>query len=333
MRDSPGGVHDARREPHDDEARRVRAVRCDGRIRRRVLRRPARQCSDERLLDVPESSRPADGGDRRDHDGVRCACSAGCSSACCRRRRRPVRSPGWCSSSPEAPRSASDATRTASRSSSRNGFERLRERFTGGRADEDDEPDVEEVPPLPLLQAEEINVTFGGHKALIDVSLDAEAGDVTGLIGPNGAGKTTMLQRAVRPAAAGPADAFTSTAPTSATCPRSSAAVSAWRARSSASKCSAPSRCSRTCSSPPRSAVAGREDEGSERARRTRANEIVDLVGLRKVADQRVDSIPTGLARLTELARGPRDDAAARSSSTSRRPDSTTTSRTRSASC
>jgi branched-chain amino acid transport system ATP-binding protein len=34
------------------------------------------------------------------------------------------------------------------------------------------------------------------------------------------------------------------------------------------------------------------------------SDEIIDLVGLRGVADQRVDSIPTGLARLTELARG-----------------------------
>src|SRR5688572_32997842 len=46
---------------------------------------------------------------------------------------------------------------------------------------------------LPLLQAKDINVTFGGHRALVDVSLDAEAGDVTGLIGPNGAGKTTCF--------------------------------------------------------------------------------------------------------------------------------------------
>ena len=35
---------------------------------------------------------------------------------------------------------------------------------------------------------------FGGHMALSDVSIDAPAGQVTGLIGPNGAGKTTTLR-------------------------------------------------------------------------------------------------------------------------------------------
>jgi branched-chain amino acid transport system ATP-binding protein len=45
----------------------------------------------------------------------------------------------------------------------------------------------------------------------------------------------------------------------------------------------------------------GRKEEGDAKHE---ADDIVDLVGLRKVAGQRVDSIPTGLARLTELARG-----------------------------
>jgi branched-chain amino acid transport system ATP-binding protein len=45
----------------------------------------------------------------------------------------------------------------------------------------------------------------------------------------------------------------------------------------------------------------GSKDDGDAREE---SEHIVDLVGLRKVHDQRVDSIPTGLARLTELARG-----------------------------
>jgi branched-chain amino acid transport system ATP-binding protein len=36
-------------------------------------------------------------------------------------------------------------------------------------------------------------VSFGGRAALIGVGLTAEAGTVTGLIGPNGAGKTTLF--------------------------------------------------------------------------------------------------------------------------------------------
>ena len=44
-----------------------------------------------------------------------------------------------------------------------------------------------------LLQADEISVSFGGVRAVSDVSLGFDADELIGLIGPNGSGKTTFL--------------------------------------------------------------------------------------------------------------------------------------------
>jgi branched-chain amino acid transport system ATP-binding protein len=46
---------------------------------------------------------------------------------------------------------------------------------------------------VTLLQVAEAEVRFGGVHALRGVDLDVDAGVVTGLIGPNGAGKTTLF--------------------------------------------------------------------------------------------------------------------------------------------
>lgn len=45
----------------------------------------------------------------------------------------------------------------------------------------------------PLLQIKGITKTFGGIKALKDVSFEVHEGEILGIIGPNGSGKTTVV--------------------------------------------------------------------------------------------------------------------------------------------
>ncbi len=45
----------------------------------------------------------------------------------------------------------------------------------------------------PLLQVDQVSLSFGGVHALTNVSFEVHAGEIFSIIGPNGAGKTSML--------------------------------------------------------------------------------------------------------------------------------------------
>jgi ABC-type branched-subunit amino acid transport system ATPase component len=46
---------------------------------------------------------------------------------------------------------------------------------------------------MPLLQIAKVTKEFGGLKALLDVCMHVDEGEIVSLIGPNGAGKTTLF--------------------------------------------------------------------------------------------------------------------------------------------
>jgi branched-chain amino acid transport system ATP-binding protein len=152
----------------------------------------------------------------------------------------------------------------------------------------------------PMLDVSGITVRFGGHVALDDVRLTAAPGEVTGLIGPNGAGKTTLfnvitgLQAPQRGRVRLDGDDVTGLAPYR-------------RARRGLARTF--QRLELFGLLTVRENV---ELAASVRGRRPgrSADEALALVGLTAMGEVRADELPTGKARLVELARalatGPR---------------------------
>jgi branched-chain amino acid transport system ATP-binding protein len=155
---------------------------------------------------------------------------------------------------------------------------------------------------MALLEARDVTVRFGGKRALDAASISVEPGSVTGLIGPNGAGKTTLFNvitglldpdggevvldgRTItkasphRRAQLGLARTFQRLELFTSLSVRDNIRVAgdirnSWGVRG-----------------------LGRSDAQQE------ADRVIELTGLGAVADREVAEIPTGQARVVELAR------------------------------
>jgi branched-chain amino acid transport system ATP-binding protein len=153
---------------------------------------------------------------------------------------------------------------------------------------------------MPVLEVSDVCMAFGGAQVLSDVSLSVAAGGVTGLIGPNGAGKTTLFNivsgllepRSGRVRIDG--HDVTKAGPAS-------------RARRGLARTYQRLELFTSLSVRENIQVAGeirntwgrrgRIDVGSETDR------IIELVGLGDVAEREVSELPTGRARVVEVAR------------------------------
>jgi branched-chain amino acid transport system ATP-binding protein len=152
---------------------------------------------------------------------------------------------------------------------------------------------------MNLLEVSGVSVSFGGLRALDDVTLEVHAGKVTGLIGPNGAGKTTLFNviTGLQPLNAGAVVLdgrdITNDRPHK-------------RARGGIARTFQRLETFGTLSVRDNVLVAAemRRQWSRERFKPAElADELVALVGLDAVADERVDKLPTGTQRLVEAAR------------------------------
>jgi branched-chain amino acid transport system ATP-binding protein len=152
---------------------------------------------------------------------------------------------------------------------------------------------------MPLLETREVTVRFGGNAAVEHASFTVEQGMITGLIGPNGAGKTTCfntitgLQRPTSGSVWLDGRDITGLAP-------------ARRAHLGMARTFQRLELFLSLSVRDNVRVAGDILRASTRRRvdvDREAVRVLELTGLQDVADLNVAEIPTGRARVVEVAR------------------------------
>lgn len=145
-----------------------------------------------------------------------------------------------------------------------------------------------------LLEVSGVSVHFGGVTAVDNAHLTAEAGRITGLIGPNGAGKTTLFNviTGVQPASAGSVSLEG----------RDITRLSTFRrARLGMARTFQRLELFWTLTVAENVLVAA-EQAGTSDPRVT-TDAVLERVGISALADEPAGQLPTGLARLAEVAR------------------------------
>ena len=153
---------------------------------------------------------------------------------------------------------------------------------------------------MALLDVSQVSVSFGGLQALSAVSIDVQVGHVTGLIGPNGAGKTTLFN--VVTGLLGPNSGRVELDGRDITRRKPH-----QRARLGIGRTFQRLETFGSLTARENVLVAAEMRRGWSHDRKRSpsviADEILERVGLQAVAEDRVDRLPTGTARLVELGR------------------------------
>jgi branched-chain amino acid transport system ATP-binding protein len=151
----------------------------------------------------------------------------------------------------------------------------------------------------PVLSVEAVSVRFGGVQAVTDADITAVAGQITGLIGPNGAGKTTTFNVITGLEKPTSGRVLVNGRDVSRLSPYRRARLGMARTFQRLEVFGSLSARDNVLAA----AEFRRGWSGDKSDPRQVTDEILDRVGLRGVADMRVDALPTGLARLVELGR------------------------------
>ena len=161
------------------------------------------------------------------------------------------------------------------------------------------ETDLARRDPHAVLEIVDVSVKFGGINAVSDVSLSARRGQITGLIGPNGAGKTTTFNVVTGLQEPTHGRVYIGDQDVSSLPPYKRARLGIARTFQRLEVFGSLTVFENVLAA----AEFHHSWSDDETPPRHVAAEIVERVGLSSVAEERVDALPTGIARLVELGR------------------------------